>query len=118
MKCVVAKSVPQLLLPKKKEHHAAVANDLIQTATTEPDFLKKVVTLKGTEALLSYVQMFLVSCVFFSKHLYFSYYMAGYFLDRPYIYVYILSFDVFTMIMQYFVRKLLNYLYIGEEYKK
>ena len=56
MKCVVAKSVPQLLLPKKKEHHAAVANDLIQTATSEPDFLKEVITFKGTEASLSYVQ--------------------------------------------------------------
>ena len=44
MKCIVAKSVPQLLLPKKKEHHAAVANDLIQTTTNEPDFLKKVIT--------------------------------------------------------------------------
>ena len=27
--------------------------------------------------------MFLVSCIFFNKCLYFSYYMAGYFLDRP-----------------------------------
>ena len=27
--------------------------------------------------------MFLVSCIFFSKCLYFSYYMAGYLLDRP-----------------------------------
>ena len=26
--------------------------------------------------------MFLVSCIFFNKHLYFSYYMAGYLLDR------------------------------------
>ena len=60
MKCVVAKSVPQLLLPKKKEHHAAVANDLIQTATTEPDFLKKALTLTETEAASSsYVQCFL-----------------------------------------------------------
>ena len=33
-----------LLLPEQKEHHAAVANDLIQTATNEPDFLKKVIT--------------------------------------------------------------------------
>ena len=31
----------QLLLPEKKEHHAAVANDLIQTATDDPDFLRK-----------------------------------------------------------------------------
>ena len=38
IKHVMAKSVPWLLLPE--EHHAAVANDLIQTATNEPDFLK------------------------------------------------------------------------------
>ena len=38
-------------------------------------------TLKGTEASLSYI--FLVSCVFFNKCLYFSYYMAGCFPDRP-----------------------------------
>ena len=44
MKRVKAKFVPQLLLPEQKEHHAAVANDLIQTATNEPDFLKKVIT--------------------------------------------------------------------------
>ena len=44
MKRVVAKFVLQLLLPEQKEHRAAVANDLIQTATNEPDFLKKVVT--------------------------------------------------------------------------
>ena len=48
MKSVVAKFVLQLLLPEQKEHRAAVANDLIQTATNEPDFLKKVLTLKGT----------------------------------------------------------------------
>ena len=30
--------------------------------------------------------MFLVSCIFFNKSLYFSYYMAGYLLDRPHIY--------------------------------
>ena len=34
MKRVKAKFVPQLLLPEQKEHRAAVANDLIQTATT------------------------------------------------------------------------------------
>ena len=44
MKHVMAKLVPQLLLPEQKEHHAAVANDLIQTATKEPDFLKEVIT--------------------------------------------------------------------------
>ena len=44
MKCVTAKSIPRLLLPEQKEHRATVANDLIQTATNEPDFLKKVMT--------------------------------------------------------------------------
>ena len=44
MKHVVAKFVPQLLLPEQKEYRAAVANDLIQTAITEPDFLKKTIT--------------------------------------------------------------------------
>ena len=44
MKCVMAKFVPWLLLPEQKEHRATVANDLIQTTTTEPDFLKKVKT--------------------------------------------------------------------------
>ena len=42
MKHVVAKFVLQLLLPEQKEHHAVVANDLIQTTTNESDFLKKV----------------------------------------------------------------------------
>ena len=44
MKHVVAKFVLQLLPPEQKEHCAAVVNDLIQTATNEPDFLKKVIT--------------------------------------------------------------------------
>ena len=44
MKHVTAKFVPWLLLPEQKEHHVAPANDLIQTATNEPDFLKKVIT--------------------------------------------------------------------------
>ena len=43
MKCVVAKSVLQLLLSEQKEHCAAVANDLIQTTTNGPDFLKQVI---------------------------------------------------------------------------
>ena len=33
MKCVAAKFILWLLLSEQKEHHAAVANDLIQTAT-------------------------------------------------------------------------------------
>ena len=44
MECVVAKFIPQLLLPEQKEHCAAVANDLIQTTTNEPGFLRKVIT--------------------------------------------------------------------------
>ena len=45
---------------------------------------------EGTEASLSYVQYFLclLSCIFFNKCLYFSYYMAGYFLDRPHIHLF------------------------------
>ena len=43
IKGVLAKLIPQLLLPEQKEHCAAVANDLIQTTTNEPDFLKKVI---------------------------------------------------------------------------
>ena len=37
MKCVVAKFIPHILLPEQKEHHAAIANDLIQTTTRESD---------------------------------------------------------------------------------
>ena len=44
MEHVVSKFVLCLLLPEQKEHHTAVANGLIQTATNEPDFLKKVIT--------------------------------------------------------------------------
>ena len=44
MKRVLAKFIMQLLLPEQKGHRAAVANDLIQTATNEPDFLEKVIT--------------------------------------------------------------------------
>ena len=47
----------------------------------EADFLEKVITLKGAEVTLSYVQFFSAYCVFFNKCLYFSYYMAGYFLE-------------------------------------
>ena len=59
MKQVSAKFVPRLLLPEQKEHRATVANDLIQNATSEPDFLRKVITLKGMEVSLSYVQCLL-----------------------------------------------------------
>ena len=41
---------------------------------------------EGTEALVSYVQCFLyLTCS--SINVYFSYYMAGYFLDRPYVHI-------------------------------
>ena len=61
MKYVMAKFISQLLLPEQKEDCAAVATNLIQTTTTtnEPDFLKKFITFKGTEASFSYVQCFL-----------------------------------------------------------
>ena len=39
-KRVVAKFVLQFLLSEEKKHRTAVANDLIQTTTNEPDFLK------------------------------------------------------------------------------
>ena len=39
-KYIVAKFIPQLLLPEQKELHVAVANDLIQTTSNELDFLK------------------------------------------------------------------------------
>ena len=42
MKLVVAKFILRILLPEQKERCATVANDLIQTATDEPDSLKKV----------------------------------------------------------------------------
>ena len=54
MKHVMAKLVPQLLLPEQKEHHAAVAIDAGRTV-----WGLKVPTLKGTETSLSYVQCFL-----------------------------------------------------------
>ena len=41
MKQVMAKFVLWLLLPEHREHCAAVANDLIQTATNEPAVFKK-----------------------------------------------------------------------------
>ena len=40
MKHAVEKFVLQLLLLEQKEHRAAFANELIQIATIEPDFLK------------------------------------------------------------------------------
>ena len=39
MKCVVAKFILWLLLLEQKEHRAAVANDVIQTTTNEPNLV-------------------------------------------------------------------------------
>ena len=36
-KCVMAKFIPWLPLPEKKEHRTTVVNNMIQTATNEPD---------------------------------------------------------------------------------
>ena len=57
MKCGKIHSVASAT--RAKDHRAAVAHDLIQAAANEPYFLKKVVTLKGTEVSSSYVQCFL-----------------------------------------------------------
>jgi hypothetical protein len=43
-KCVAAKFVLRLLYREQKEFHAAVAQDLLETANNDPDFLKKVIT--------------------------------------------------------------------------
>jgi len=43
-KRVAAKFVPRLLSREQKEFYAAVAQDLIETANNDPDFLKKVIT--------------------------------------------------------------------------
>ena len=51
MKHVMAKFVPQLLLPKQKEYRAAVANNLMQTATNEPDFPKEVILEKNHQSM-------------------------------------------------------------------
>ena len=44
MEHVMGNFVLWLLLPEQKEHRAAVANGLVQTATNEPDVLKKLRT--------------------------------------------------------------------------
>ena len=46
-KRVMAKFFLWLLLPEQREHYTAAANDVIQTTTDEPDFLKKVITGDG-----------------------------------------------------------------------
>ena len=45
----------------------------------------KVPTLKGDWGIIVLCTMFLVFCILFSKCFYFSYYMAGYLLDRPHM---------------------------------
>jgi len=42
-KRVAAKFVPRLLSRQQKEFHAAVAQDLIETANNDPDFLKTII---------------------------------------------------------------------------
>ena len=44
LKLEAEKFVTQLLLPEQKEHCAAGANDVIQMATNEPEFLKNAIT--------------------------------------------------------------------------
>ena len=46
--------------------------------------------LEGDRGVI-FLCTFLVSYIFFNKCLYFSYYMAGYLLDRPYLYIYLLN---------------------------
>ena len=41
---------------------------------------------EGDWGIIVLFTVFLVSCIFFSKCLYFSYYMTGHFLDRPHTY--------------------------------
>ena len=38
---------------------------------------------EGDWGIIVLCTMFLISCIFFSKHLFLSYYMSGYLLDRP-----------------------------------
>jgi hypothetical protein len=44
MKHVAAKFVPRLLSQEQKEFRAEVAQHLLETANSDPDFLKKVIT--------------------------------------------------------------------------
>ena len=93
MKSVVAKFILWLLLPEQIKHHVAVANDLIPTK----DFAEYVEQWKrhweryvrsqgayveGGYDVIFLCTMFLLSCIFFNKFLYFSNYMAGNLLDR------------------------------------
>ena len=80
-KRVVAKFVPQLLLPGQKDRCAAVANDAGRTVSGP-----KVPTLKGTEHSVL-CTMFPIPCIVFHKCLYFLYYMAcvTYIIDESHI---------------------------------
>ena len=60
----LAKFVLWILLPEQKEDHAACANDLIQTATNESDFLKK--SINGDE---SWVYGRVVKLIFTGGHI-------------------------------------------------
>ena len=71
------------VISEQKGHRAAATTALIQTATNEPDFPKKVITLKGSEASLSCVQCFFYLVSFSVNVSIFSYYMAGYLLESP-----------------------------------
>ncbi len=52
-------------------------------------FSKTKITFEWDWGVIILCTMFLVSCIFFNKCLYFSYYMAGYFSDSPRIEIYI-----------------------------
>ena len=58
---------------------------------------------EGAWGVIVLCTMFLVSCVFFNKCLYFSYYMPGYLLDRPHMSPIALSLiSVFLVLTIYF----------------
>ena len=81
---------PKLKSPLKGKRFQTI--DEIQENTTEQLMVTgKTVRSQGTYfegdwSVIVLCTMFLVSYLFFSKCLYFSYYMAGYLLDRPSIY--------------------------------
>ena len=78
---------PKLKSPLKRKRFQTV-NEIQENKTGQLRVIggavwhSKVPVLKVTEA---YCPMYNVSCIFFNKCLYFSYYMAGYLLDRPHI---------------------------------
>ena len=50
---------------------------------------------EGDWGVIVLYTMFLVSCMLFNKCLYFSYYMAGYLLDRPYGYIIYITYKMY-----------------------